>query len=418
MMIEDTQINILIVDDRTENIYSLENLLAGENYRFFTATSGKVALNIAIKEEVHLILLDVQMPDMDGYEVARLLKMNSKTEKIPVIFITAMNQEIVHAVKGFGAGAADFIFKPVVLEILKAKVSLFVKLFQKEKELAEKNNLLTLNNKDLQVAHKRLKDINDELEHRVEERTNELKERNLELQRINKVLDSFLNVSAHDLRGPLSNLTMALKLFRRTEDQQMRDRILKGVDDSLVRIDLTIRGIIEMVEVQEQSRSMIKTVDLDELVEKVKLDYLPQIEKYNATILTNFSEVPRINFIELYLESIFRNMISNSLKYRSDKRNPVIEISTACKNKHVQLNFKDNCIGIDLDKHGKALFKPFSRINSEHDDGKGIGLHLLKNIVEMNGGSIEVESIPKQGTIFKLNLKPYSLKEETCEVEN
>jgi two-component system, sensor histidine kinase and response regulator len=416
MMIEETKINILIVDDKNENIYSLKNLLAGENYRFFPATSGKVALKIAIKEEIHLILLDVQMPDMDGYEVARLLKMNSKTEKIPVIFITAMNQEIVHAVKGFGAGAADFIFKPVVPEILKAKVSLFIKLYQKEKELAEKNQLLTENNKDLQVAHRRLKEINDELEQRVEERTNELKERNLELQRINKVLDNFLNVSAHDLRGPLSNLTMALKLFRRTEDPQMREKILKGVDDSLVRIDLTIRGIIEMVEVQEQSRSIIKTVDLDELVEKVRLDYLPQIEKYNATIITNFSEAPRINFIELYLESIFRNMISNSLKYRSDSRNPVIEIFTACKNKQVQLYFKDNCMGIDLDKHGKALFKPFSRINSEHDEGKGIGLHLLKNIVEMNGGSIEVESIPQQGTTFILNLKPYSLKKETCEV--
>jgi two-component system, sensor histidine kinase and response regulator len=416
MATEENQINILIVDDRPENIYSLKTLLSDEKYKFFTATCGKGALNIAIKEEIHLILLDVQMPDMDGYEVARLLKMNSKTEKIPVIFITAMNQEIAHAVKGFGAGAADYIFKPVVPEILQAKVSLFIKLYKKEKELAEKNRLLTINNNDLQDTHRQLKEINDELERRVEERTNDLEERNLELQRINKVLDNFLNVSAHDLRGPLSNLTMALKLFRRTEDPYMRERILKGVDDSLIRIDLTIRGIIEMVEVQEVSKSIVKTVDLNELAEKVRLDYLPQIEKYNATIITNFSEAPQINFIELYLESIFRNLISNALKYRADSRDPVIEISSAYKNKQVQLYFKDNCIGIDLNKHGNALFKPFSRINTINIDGKGIGLHLLKNIVEMNGGSIEVESMPQKGTTFKLTLKPYSQKKVASEV--
>jgi two-component system, sensor histidine kinase and response regulator len=416
MMDEKNQINILIVDDKPENIYSLKSLLLDENYMFFTSTSGKGALNIAIKEEIHLILLDVQMPEMDGYEVARLLKMNSKTEKIPVIFITAINHGIEHAVKGFIAGAADYIFKPVVPEILKAKVSLFIKLYRKEQELAEINQLLMARNKDLQNAHKKLQDVNDELESRVEDRTNELKEINKDLQRINKVLDNFLNVSAHDLRGPLSNLTMALKLFRKADDEQMRERLLKGIDDSLVRIDLTIRGIIEMVEVQERSDNIVQKINLDELLDRVKLDYMLQIEENNAIIISEFSQAPEIDFIAPYLESIFRNLLSNSLKYRSDNRDPVIEISSFMENKQLHLIFKDNCMGIDLNKYGNALFKPFSRINTKTTDGKGIGLHLLKNIVEMNGGKIEVESTYHSGTTFKLMLQPYSIKHTNKEV--
>ncbi|MFW6328281.1 MAG: response regulator, partial [Bacteroidota bacterium] len=397
---KNNQINILIVDDRPENLYSLKNLLLNDSYRFFTSTSGEGALNIAIKEEIHLILLDVQMPEMDGYEVARLLKMNRKTENIPIIFITAINQEDSHAVKGFEAGAADYIFKPVVPEILKAKVSVFIKLYRKEQELAEKNRLLTEKNNDLEIARRKLKEINNELENRVAERTNELSERNAELQRINKVLDNFLHVSAHDLRSPLSNLKMALNLFMKIEDKEKQKQLLNGINDSLNGMDQTIYGLIEMVEVQAGRENIVQEITFEELVKNINLDYRPQIEKSRAKIITDFSKAPKINFIKLYLESIFRNLISNSLKYRSEKRDPVIEISSLEKDEQVHLIVKDNCIGIDLKKHRKALFKPFSRINAKHAEGKGIGLHLLKNIVEMNGGRVEVESIPREGTTF------------------
>ncbi len=402
-------INILIVDDRKENLHSLESLLLNENYRFFTSLSGEEALKIAIKEEIHLILLDVQMPEMDGYEVARLLKMNKKTENIPIIFITAINQEDAHAIKGFETGAADYIFKPVVPEILKAKVSVFIDLYKKELELAEKNRLLTDKNKELQDTHKKLKETNNKLEQRVEERTVELTERNRELQRINQVLDNFLHVSAHDLRGPLSNLKMALGIFGKVKDKAKQEQLLEGIDASLHRIDQTIIGIIEMVEVQKDKKNGAQKVVLEELINVIKMDYQPQIEKNRATIVTDFSKAPEINFIEPYLESIFRNLISNALKYRSEENNPVINISSSRKGNQLHLVFKDNGTGIDLNKYGNALFKAFSRIEKQNTDGKGIGLHLVKNIVEMNGGNIEVESKPGEGTTFKLMLQPYPL---------
>ncbi|MFW6310037.1 MAG: sensor histidine kinase [Prolixibacteraceae bacterium] len=408
-MAEEHLINILIVDDRKENLHSLESLLLNENYRFFTSLSGEEALKIAIKEEIHLILLDVQMPEMDGYEVAQLLKMNKKTENIPIIFITAINREDAHAIKGFETGAADYIFKPVVPEILKAKVSVFIELYKKELELAEKNRLLTDKNKELQDTHKKLKETNNKLEQRVEERTVELTDRNRELQRINQVLDNFLHVSAHDLRGPLSNLKMALNIFGKVQDKAKQEQLMEGIDTSLHRIDQTIIGIIEMVEVQKDKKNGAQKVILEKLIDEIKMDYQPQIEKNKATIVSDFSEAPEINFIEPYLESIFRNLISNALKYRSEENNPVIHISSSRKDNQLHLVFKDNGTGIDLNKHGNTLFKAFSRIEKQNTDGKGIGLHLVKNIVEMNGGNIEVESKPGEGTTFKLMLQPYPL---------
>ena len=406
-------INILIVDDRKENVHSLKSLLLNDNYRFFTSFSGEEALKIAIKEEIHLILLDVQMPEMDGYEVARLLKMNKKTKNIPIIFITAINQEDAHAVKGFETGAADYIFKPVVPGILKAKVSVFIDLYRKELELAEKNRLLTDKNNELQDAQRKLKETNNELEQRVEERTAELTEKNTELQRINRVLDNFLHVSAHDLRGPLSNLKMALNIFSKVEDKAKQKQLMKGINTSLNRIDHTIIGIVEMVEVQKDKKNGAQTVVLEKLIGEIKMDYQLEIKKNRAIIVTDFTKAPEIKFIAPYLESIFRNLISNSLKYRSEKNDLVIEICSSRKDNQFHLTYKDNGIGIDLKKHGKTLFNAFTRIAKQDPDGKGIGLHLVKNIVEMNGGHVNVESTPGEGTTFKLVLQPYTAEKES-----
>src|SRR6266852_5172888 len=115
--------NILIVDDRPENVFSLENMLSDTGRNFFTANSGNEALKIAYKENLSLILLDVQMPEMDGFETAEYLKSNSKTKKVPIIFVTAINKETRYVMKGLEEGAIDYLFKPLNTEITRAKVT-------------------------------------------------------------------------------------------------------------------------------------------------------------------------------------------------------------------------------------------------------------------------------------------------------
>ena len=129
--------NILLVDDKSENIFALEKLLEGEGRHFLKATSGKAALKMAISHDIALILLDVQMPEMNGFEVAEILKSNKRTANISIIFVTAISKEQKYVLKGYETGAVDYLFKPLDIEITKAKVSTYLKLYQQQKELAE-----------------------------------------------------------------------------------------------------------------------------------------------------------------------------------------------------------------------------------------------------------------------------------------
>jgi CheY-like chemotaxis protein len=139
-----SSIKVLLVDDKKENLFSLETLLKDEEepVEFIQAMSGSEALKVAIKEELALILLDVQMPEMDGFEVANILKSSSKTRNIPIIFVTALNQDSVYALKGYQTGAVDFLFKPLNPSITKAKVKAFIQIYQQQKELKRKNEML------------------------------------------------------------------------------------------------------------------------------------------------------------------------------------------------------------------------------------------------------------------------------------
>ena len=139
---QDENLNILIVDDKTENLFALEKLLEKPGRRFFKASSGKAALKMAYNTDFSLILLDVQMPEMYGFEVARILKSNPKTAKFSIIFVTAISKEEKYVLKGYDEGAIDYLFKPLDVEITKAKVSTYLKLDQQNRELEDKNERL------------------------------------------------------------------------------------------------------------------------------------------------------------------------------------------------------------------------------------------------------------------------------------
>ncbi len=380
--------NILIVDDKEENIYALKSLLENDNYSFLMALSGEEALRIALKEEVALILLDVQMPGMDGYEVANTLKSNRRTENIPIIFITALDHDADNILRGFDVGALDYICKPVNSVLLKAKVKNFVSLFKAQSELIN---------------------LNTDLEEKVRERTHELERRNQELKKINDVLDNFLHVSAHDFRTPLTNINLIVSLLRKARSKKEKDLLYDSLNTSIHRMELTLRGVIEMVEVQENKHNPAKEVNFTQLLEHFHIEHKRMIEDSNAEIISDFENAPSAKYITVYLESIFRNMLSNAIKYRSPDRPLKIEISSHLESDYVVVSFKDNGIGMDLTKNRKNLFKPFSRFH-KHIDGKGIGLHIVKNMVEMNGGHIFVSSTPDYGTTFFVYLKPYKTR--------
>lgn len=381
-------INILIVDDKEDNLYSLKSLLETDSYHFILSSSGENALKIALKEDIALILLDVQMPVIDGYEVAKILKGNSKTKNIPVIFLTAIDYDIVNVLRGFDAGGLDYIFKPVNPEILRAKVKTFIDLFNAQKELEVLNN---------------------QLEIKVKERTNQLEERNNDLKKMNEVLDNFLHVAAHDFRGPLSNISLLADLLMRDDYQNQKDILLNNLSLSVNLLDKTVRGIVEMIEVQEKKNLPPQKICLDHLLAKILEDVDPEMKDLDIEITNDFSKAETIYYIPVYAESIFKNLIKNSITYRSPEKKLEINISSKVENGFTVIEIKDNGIGIDLNKYGKNLFKPFNRIEKKHE-GNGIGLHLVKNMIEMNKGKVNVISKPGSGTSFNIYFKNYTNK--------
>ncbi|MHC2991627.1 histidine kinase [Pontibacter sp. HJ8] len=382
-------VKILLVDDLPENLVSLESLLSkeDEHITYLFASSGEEALKIALQEELALILLDVQMPGMNGYEVARYLRDISKTRDIPIIFVTAINEQDAHVIEGFEAGAVDFLFKPLHPYITKAKVSTFVRFYQQKKEL-ERVNKLTL-------------EVNQELEERVKARTSEL-------TRVNKDLDNFVYTASHDLKAPINNIEGLMVALDETlqetgQDQQEVAPIMQMIHDAIGRFKNTLQDLTEVAKVQYEETAGYESISFKEILEDVKLNIKDLIRKYDATITDDFSQVPDIVFSRKNLRSIIYNLVSNSIKYSSPDRKPEIAITTSRGEGFTLFSVRDNGLGIKKQDQQK-VFGMFKRLHA-HVEGTGVGLAIVKRIVENCDGNIEFDSEIDSGTVFKVYLK-------------
>ncbi|MBF8965651.1 hybrid sensor histidine kinase/response regulator [Pontibacter sp. FD36] len=382
-------VKILLVDDKEENLVSLASLLSeeGDNTEYLFANSGEEALKLALQEEIALILLDVQMPGMNGYEVARYLRDISKTRDIPIIFVTAIHQQDVHVMEGFEAGAVDFLFKPLHPAITKAKVAAFVRFYLQKKEV--------------ELAHKRTQEINRELEERVKART-------AELTRVNKDLDNFVYTASHDLKAPINNiegLAVALKeiLESPEPDHNELNIIMAMIQDAISRFKHTLMDLTEVAKLQHQDETAIESVRFEELLEDVTLNIQELITKYDAEIRTDFSEAPEMVFSRKNLRSIVYNLVSNAIKYSSPERKPLIEVSTYREGTYTVFRVKDNGLGLKPEDRDK-VFDMFKRLHA-HVEGTGVGLAIVKRIVENCDGKIECDSQQGKGSEFRVYLK-------------
>ncbi len=220
-------------------------------------------------------------------------------------------------------------------------------------------------------------------------------------------MDNFVHAIAHDLRAPIVNLKMMAQLMLEEEDHDEKMSYVPEIFSSVQKLDNTLGGLIQIIEMDSEHEIKVREIsfqdELDEIVGGLQL----KIEASKASVNADFSSEPSIFYIEAYLESILKNMLSNAVKYRSPERTPVIEVKSKRQGDFVVLSISDNGRGIDLEKHGPFLFKPFKRFHRESAEGMGVGLYVIKYMVAKNGGYIEVESTEGKGTTFNLFLKPF-----------
>ncbi|HEY6979005.1 MAG TPA: ATP-binding protein [Chitinophagaceae bacterium] len=257
----------------------------------------------------------------------------------------------------------------------------------------------------LAATQEKLRRLNNELEERAMKRTKELMESNEELKRINTDLDNFIYIASHDLKSPIDNIDGFILFLRESlkdrithDEEKVFERIIASVD----RFRKTIGELHKITKVQRNLEDSIEEVDLNEIIEDIKAEIFFTIQNANARIITSF-DVPVINYGKKNIMSILYNLITNAIKFRSPERNPVVKISTKKDAHGIMLSVEDNGLGLAPDEKDK-LFIMFKRLH-DHVEGTGVGLYIVKRIVENNGGKIEVESEKGKSTTFKILIK-------------
>ena len=352
------KIKILLVDDKPDNLFVLENILEGPELDLVKATSGNDALELVLEHEFALILLDVQMPGMNGYETAVLLRGFDKTCHIPIIFITAINKEEKYIFKGYQSGAVDYLFKPVHPEILKSKVEVFLNLYRQQKMLEQQA---------------------------------------LELKNVNNELNDFASIISHDLKAPLRAIRSLANWIAEDYADKLDDEgkeQIKMLIGRVTRMNELIDGVLQYSRVG-RIREKVEAVDVNRVLSEV-IDLIVPPEHITIDIE---NKMPTIYFEKTRITQVFQNLIGNAVKYM-DKTKGIIKVGCVGENGNWKFHISDNGPGID-DKHFTKIFQIFQTLNPRDEiDSTGVGLTIVKKILEMYGQKIWLESTPGSGSTF------------------
>lgn len=355
---------LLIVDDVPNNLRVLFDYLKRYQFKLRIARDGEDALRQVALAPPDLILLDIMMPTLDGFETCRRLKANPHTAHIPVIFMTALT-DTVDKIKGFELGAVDYITKP----------------FQPEEVLMRINTHLTL--QKLQLA---------------------LTEKNQLLQQQNQELEAFAHTVAHDLKNPLSTIVNFISILSEDYANQFDGQtlhLLKTIEQESWRSFEIIDALLLLASARRR-HIHLSLLNMSSILRRVKQRLAPMIEQYNAHIEFP-SEWPLAKGFAPWVEEIWVNYLSNAIKYGG--RPPIIEMGADAlpHADFVRFWVKDNGDGLSPSAQ-KKLFTPFTRIGQSRVEGHGLGLSIVQRIVERFGGEVGVESQPGQGCVFFFTL--------------
>jgi len=365
-----TRAKILVVDDNPSKLAALEAVLAPLSLEVVPVRSGREALRVLLRQDFALILLDVRMTEMDGFETAALIRQRRVSEHTPIIFLTAFEQAELDMARGYSLGAVDFIFSPIVPEVLRAKAAVFVELYQKTEEI-----------RDLFAA----------------------------AQESSRSKSEFLNMAAHELRTPLSVVSGYLAMLAEgslgpaPDAWRMPLEMMTGKTGELNRIvdDLLMASRMDVGWLPEQ----MHVVDLREVLDSARRRAEPRAQLLHADLRTECEDNPvLVEADPLHLGRILDNLINNALTYCSAK--PVVTLALA-GGEMATLEVRDNGIGIPEEKQ-EAVFERFVRLDDSTVGpvpGTGLGLYISRELARRHGGQLELrQSRPGDGSVFRLLL--------------
>jgi signal transduction histidine kinase len=345
---------LLLVDDRPENLLALEAVLEPLGHRLVRAGSGEEALRHLLTDDVAVIVLDVQMPGLDGFETAAAIKGRERTRDIPIIFLTALSREPEHRLLGYATGAVDYIFKPVEPDLLRAKVAVFVELHLTARRLKEQGELLAW--------------------------------RSAELERSNADLEQFTYIASHDLQEPLRVITGYLELLA----DELGDGLGEQAEGWVAKATSTAGRMEALVaDLLAYARTGVGTyapepVDLDEAFSTAVADLHLVVESAGADVRAERLGSAMGSPTEL--RRVFQNLVGNSVKYGGTSVRTTAERSPG----FVAVKVSDNGIGVP-ESDLRRVFGMFERVEGQPYPGTGLGLAVCRRLVERAGGHIWME---------------------------
>ncbi len=393
-------VKILLVDDQPENLLSASAVLESLGQEVIMAESGREALRHLLDHDFAVILLDIMMPEMDGFETAALIRQRERSRLTPIIFLTALGRSEEHILRGYDLGAVDYMSKPFVPAILRSKVSVFVELHRKSTLLSQQSALLERRNLELQDAIQRSWQAEEEikaLNRHLERRLNELNE-------VNRELEAFSYSVSHDLRGPLSRIAGFSQALLEFHAGQLNDEgrvFLQRIDNSARRMcdlveDLLNFSRLTRVEVQMQE------VDLSAMISGLAAELAGR----DPGRVADFMVAPGVTAWcdPILIRAAMMNLLENAWKFTRKHATTAIEFGEVAGPEGSVFFLRDDGAGFDM-ADAARLFSPFQRLHKASEfEGTGIGLATVERIVRRHGGRIWAEGEIEHGATFFFTL--------------
>ena len=369
--------NILVVDDDAGNLAAIEVALGPLGFRLVKARSGAEALRFLLEQDFALILLDVAMPGMDGFETARIIRGRERSRYVPIIFVTAFNRDDADILTGYSLGAVDFLFKPIVAEVLRAKASVFVELQQRNAEVRRQAELL-------REMERR------ELERRLEEERQSWEA--AALREENRRKDEFLAVLAHELRNPLSPMVTGLELIKCYDlKHDGVERVRASMERQVTHL---IRLVDDLLDVSRISRGKItlrrEPIDLGGVLSQAVESTRPVMDERQHTLTVELCPDPLpVIGDSVRLTQVVANLLHNAARYTD--RGGKIRLSCGTDNGDAVVRVADNGRGIAPEML-ERIFDMFVQEKDGGGGGLGLGLTLVQSLVELHGGKVRAYS--------------------------
>jgi signal transduction histidine kinase len=391
---DDTQASILLVDDRPENLLALEAVLADLG-QIVRACSGEEALRHILHQDFAVVLLDVQMDGMDGFETAQLIRGRKRTRHTPIIFLTAYEENRLPVEQAYSLGAVDYLVKPLLPAILRAKVAGFVELFQKTERVRRQAERL-------RVMERR------EVEHRLAEEA--LRQRAELLAESDRRKSEWIAMLGHELRNPLAPIVQGLHILKVAgQDRGTAEEVLGMMERQTQHI---IRLLDDLLDVSRISRGKVRLrrerLDLSRLVRTGAEDRRPCLERAGLTLTVEVPETPLwVTGDPARLSQVLNNLLHNAAKFTDPGGRVGVGLTPDGAGTQAVLTVRDTGMGIEREVLPR-LFEPFCQADRSLDrtpGGLGLGLSLVKGLVEMHGGQVGAASAgPGQGAEFRVRL--------------